>query len=266
MITAYKFDSKNLGEAFLKELLEIGYEVEEKWGFDETAEGTGLPPKMIWVSHNNVTVHNHTKAIGAKKEFTLETDWNKALAFAKEQISKPEFKEGDWVIDSMDRAFRLVETDEHKHIGFLPNGNKYNEVKGYIRIATKDEIESALIKEAESRGLLEARARIKPVDGGNNIHWMYDCEDFHYDIEDDILFVHNRELYKNGKWAEVVENTKFFGWDVEYKSDGIHFAPDCSDGVYWSKADIAHIIRNLKQLDQKLTIDELVFELKKLDL
>lgn len=121
-----------------------------------------------------------------------------------------EFGDGEVV-----RLYHVTTTNAHykpiSEDGENPDwfvGTKY--LSQHAMLLSDDQIEQALIEEAERRGLLSRLTKLRPLDNGQDVEWMEDCSKFEYDSISDILFVHDRVLYEEGKWAEIIEDE----WEV----------------------------------------------------
>jgi hypothetical protein len=89
--------------------------------------------------------------------------------------------------------------------GFYFNGDSWNKshgnwiVSAFTTEATKEEIEAALIKEAERRGIWQVP--IKDVDGLNRMYRSFTpC----YSIHDNQLWSEYGKVFENGKWATPI--------------------------------------------------------------
>ena len=80
----------------------------------------------------------------------------------------------------------------------------YGNSCGY-ELATDQEVETALIKEAKKRGFKEG-VTIKCLN--NNFHNTYKLKSTFNDlyIEDGDLWFGTEEIFINGKWAEIIED------------------------------------------------------------
>lgn len=100
--------------------------------------------------------------------------------------------------------------------GFDSQGSWFD-YKGHISTdktheipATPEQVESALIEEAKRRGFKEG-VKIKAVDrdGVVDIIDFYDSEHIDYEIDyHNSLNYGNKTIYKEGKWAEIIEQPK----------------------------------------------------------
>ena len=195
----------------------------------------------------------------------------------KAELDKPEFEVGDWVINEEEycngihriTGFWKDSPGFTKGYGFNSSG-QWNDFKGAkwdvnedTRLATPTEIETALIKEAERRGFKKG-VKYK----GASYNWTeYIHGSLEYFKDGDVLTDgYGESVYKQGKWAEIVEDkVKFFDWDVDYTKSAVRIG-NTSYPKRW--------LRNTKQLLDSLMEDDLDFynisevltELEKLDL
>ncbi|HSH25010.1 MAG TPA: hypothetical protein VLA13_05680 [Massilibacterium sp.] len=257
---AYKFSSKHLGKAFMEELLEMGYKDD---GFVPEVDTS-----IISVNKNEVFgLMSHHRLYRPNKVFNLESQYAEALAFAREQI-EPEFEVGKWYYSYDHKGAYLFNWNKSKSFGFFhgiwQDGwsiNNPSQMPNVIE-ATKEEIQEALIKEAERR--YDVPCIIKYLDGNEGGLKGYN---FEYDFEKDSLYASGDfsslydEIYCKGKWAELIEDTKFFDWDVE-EINGF-YKIGCET---YSNHFIKGFIDAVNHLDSELTIGELKDELKKINL
>lgn len=202
-------------------------------------------------------------------ETTIE-EAKKSLEVLKAELDKPEYKVGDWVKMVSGDLVRLEKAAKKKgdFVGcgisinqWLDNGYNWRYHK-IDRKATKYEIEQALIKEAKRRGFSSCKSWKYAKTGYTN---FYAGGDFYYDEKKDLLDMDGGTVYFKGKWAEIVEDTTFFDWDVERTDLGrIVFAPDC-EAFFFEEEDMQTIISALEYVKHK-KVSEVLTELKKLDL
>lgn len=145
---------------------------------------------------------------------------------SKEVALLPTFKVGDWVITTTEtRSF--VYKPQKGEIFRVSGIEEYNVLfssdegvaKNRIRLATKEEIKSHLLKEAEERGFKLGVKYKSAFDGLNNgiIEGMFVEENFDntWCVKDEChIWVYNGST---DKWAEIIPQEKklFFG-DVEF--------------------------------------------------
>lgn len=99
--------------------------------------------------------------------------------------------------------------------GFGMRGDFFSTIGAYrgdtFELATHEEVQSALIREAKSRGFVGVE--INPVKDYNWTNQSLICSDiFSYDVFKNLLYVRDtsgywQEVFKEGEWASVVENT-----------------------------------------------------------
>lgn len=215
-----------------------------------------------------------------------ELDLDENLTYSRKHI-KPTFEIGNWVFventgtqisngnmligSQKGNVYRIsrLDYDSGKASKRDP---RYVSEEGYnyrgkdLRKATPEEIESALIAEAKRR--YNVPCVVDFLDTGKS-----ELEGFNlvYNPNNDSLTatggfdeIDNRIdiLYQNGKWADVIENTKFFEWDVE---DINSFSIQIGCETYRKKF-LEDVIEAISKLDNRTTISELTDELKKLNL
>ena len=187
----------------------------------------------------------------------------------KAELDKPEFEVGDWVDSGIyiHRITKIQGNQAHsdwfyeKDTGKIV-GEGFNYL-GVLKKATPEQIETALIKEAERRGFKRG-VKYK----GASYNWTeYIHGSLEYFKDGDVLTDgYGESVYKQGKWAEIVEDkVKFFDWDVEYTEYAVRIG-NTSYPKEW--------LRNTKELLDSLMEDDLDFynisevltELEKLDL
>ena len=223
----------------------------------------------------------------------------KELAELKKQLDKNEhkFKIGDWVfvenngsgvsygtfINSQKGSVYRISRLDYDSGNASKTDPRYVSKEGYncraegLRKATPEEIEIALIKEAKRRGY--HKHRFIP----DNILYMIgrpeyvttDLTDVRYFHEEDKLWAQATNgnwsaiIYKNGEWADVIKDTKFFDWNVDYvamtnhDSDSLLVEIGCET---FTKNFLRDFKEAISKLDNRITISELTDELKKLNL
>lgn len=216
----------------------------------------------------------------------------KELAELKKQLDNNEhkFKIGDWVfvenigsqinngnhfIGSQKGSVYRISRLDYDSGKASKRDPRYVSEEGYnnrgkdLRKATPEEIENALIKEAKRRGY--HKYRFIP----DNILYMIgrpeyvitDLTDVRYFHEEDKLWAQATNgnwsaiIYKNGEWADVIKDTKFFEWDVEEQTYVIKIGCET-----FTKNFLRDFKEAISKLDNGITISELTDELKKLDL
>jgi hypothetical protein len=131
--------------------------------------------------------------------------------------SKPEFKVGDWVSVKPSEGISIKRISKviNPEIGWFESeeGNIILPLT-CIYLATKDEIEFHLKKEAKRRGLIGKGLRLKDAHDGY-IGISSDCY-YEYRPQYDSLVVASKgdyavtNLYYKGKWAEIIPEKKKF--------------------------------------------------------
>ena len=199
----------------------------------------------------------------------------------KAELDKPEFEVGDWVIatarggnnsvhDWYDFKNAIVRYGDIDRVSDVDGsvlkvfGTAYR--AGYVRKATPTEIETALIKEAEKRGFKKG-VKYK----GASCNWTeYIHGSLEYFKDGDVLTDgYGESVYKQGKWAEIVEDkVKFFDWDVEQievstlEDDLPAYRIGCE--VFY--VDFLIQLKDALEYMPNKTVEEVLTELEKLDL
>jgi hypothetical protein len=157
----------------------------------------------------------------------------------KNRLEEP-FKEG-WYIYKTNPKF-LVYTSKHDDgifwgYGFGRNGdwfiNSSVSLSG-CRPATKEEVEKALIEEAERRGFKEGTTMVgwdinkthNTIKGASYTYYKeqtVDSDDDETFFTENSLWLGNTMLFDNGTWAEIVEEEKEDYMDIngEYDKDRV---------------------------------------------
>ena len=176
----------------------------------------------------------------------------------KAELDKPKFEVGDWVVSNLGEIGRI----KNDGLELCPNTSNtaycLGDMSDIKRLATRTEIETALIKEAEKRGFKKG-VKYK----GASCNWTeYIHGSLEYFKDGDVLTDgYGESVYKQGKWAEIVEDkVKFFDWDVVYGGSLIGIG--CED---YSKNFLLELESALNHLSDK-TVEEVLTELEKLDL
>lgn len=99
MKTAYKFDSKHLGQAFLEELKSLGYETESTIRGDHSCISKEL-------RENIVVAWYMDRSRICDYVFQLETQWVEAYDFAKKQINTKN-KFFDWDVEDKETHYQI---------------------------------------------------------------------------------------------------------------------------------------------------------------
>ena len=140
-----------------------------------------------------------------------------------------EFKAGKWIIGKNTNDGRQY--IPHHPVRFIEEGDYWcrfesdkdgrtETSKKYLRHATEDEVESHLIEEAKKRGYNQG-VKVKNMTKDDN--FSVDCINngfksfpIEYNPRNDELSA-NMAIYKQGKWAEIIEEKPVITFDgVEY--------------------------------------------------
>jgi len=128
---------------------------------------------------------------------------------------QPEFQTGDWVVLKSDGEINRIREINGNDLRY-DDGSYHQEFKGYIRHATRQEIEQRLIEICNAKGYIEG-AIFHPL---NNPLWIQTIGDtFWYDSFDDELHTtapkqewnghcSDPVVYSKGKFAEIVPEKK----------------------------------------------------------
>ena len=198
----------------------------------------------------------------------------------KEELSKPEFEVGDWVIDEYGTILRITQAEYKRLIpddicvvghGIWRGENWRGEesplfvTKSKVRKATPLEVEEALIKEAKRR--YKTPCKIKYLDGKESQLRAFGLT---YEPESDRLTASSRPgktklydvVYEKGEWAEVVEkkSLKVFDWVAEDKGDDIKIG--CH---FFDKTFLRDFIEVLEYVEDR-SAEEILSELYKLNI
>ena len=180
----------------------------------------------------------------------------------KAELDKPEFEVGDWVVSNLGEIGRI----KNDGLELCPNtcNTAYclGDMSDIKRLATRTEIETALRKEAESRGFKKG-VKYKGV----SCNWTeYIHGSLEYFKDGDVLTDgYGESVYKQGKWASIVEDkVKFFDWDVEHEGD-------IKIGSKWyTRSYLEELKSDMQRLNDEglgyKDIHDLVVQLEKLDL
>ena len=136
--TAFTFQSKNLGQAFKKELEQLGYEYKDY----------KYPTNMLLHTENRFWYERNSYT-GYDAIFELESEWRQAL-----EHLKPSFKEGDWVIvegyhkDHDGQPLKITRIYDSKNVfgtfcNYLGGGTNNFDIRKIKRKATPEEIAKA---------------------------------------------------------------------------------------------------------------------------
>jgi len=123
--------------------------------------------------------------------------------YRKVEEPESEFKAGDWVVQMMKRGDELgrIKTITNNHIEY-DDGSGHSSWNGYIRHATKYEIESHLRRICDEKYPVGTKFRglYGGLIGTNNGGFNY------YENTDQLT--NGRSIYLNGKWAEIIPDKK----------------------------------------------------------
>lgn len=237
--TAYRFNSKHLGKAFMDELEEMGCKVDGEFNWHSGYVNFGnCKQEMIYHEEGKISVHNHQVTYDAKT-FQLESEYAEALEHARKQL-EPGFKVGDWVIKKdHEKCLLLINKKGYEFSGFDVDGkwddnrwygskNHWNSNKDGYRKATKEEIEKALIQEKDRRGFKKGVTVKDLSDTGVE---KITSDKFQYDYEYDELFVSSDSMYmgkaiiySKSRWAEIIEDTiEVNGYEAEFCDGYVKF-------------------------------------------
>ena len=187
----------------------------------------------------------------------------------KEELSKPEFEAGDWVILEECQLNKITGVDDDGKfplsVESLDGHSGAWEVDSDIRKATPLEVEEALIKEARRR--YKTPCKIKYLDGKESQLRAFGLT---YDPETDRLTASSRPgktklydvVYEKGEWAEVVEkkSLKVFDWVAEDKGDDIKIGCHLFDKTF-----LRDFIEVLEYVEDR-SAEEILSELDKLNI
>jgi hypothetical protein len=209
---AIKYDPENWKE--IKKAVDYlrgkGFEVKKRKDED--------PSDLRWLSWSPSNDRfEYFEVIGHKENsIHLPQDWKKFKKLIEAELEpKPEFKAGDWVIYDK-YVFRINKIES----GIASSDDtikcKWTLYIGteYLRHATPEEIESALIKEAKRRGLFNAKINVKSIYGYDSIYETLGEESALYikSAGRYILQVKTKSkslectLFADDKWAEIIQD------------------------------------------------------------
>ena len=149
----------------------------------------------------------------------------------KLENEKPEFEVGKWYkLDTNDDEWvKLIvcctEVFEDKisgygisSIGDWSSENHWFNKNSKTRPATNEEVEAALIAEAKKRGFKEGVKVSR--DWCKKKQQTIKENKIHYDTAVNALCFTGREVFRNGQWAEIIEEPKVIINGYEMKQDG----------------------------------------------
>lgn len=131
-------------------------------------------------------------------------------------LIKEELKVGKWYKYSDSEGFLFcitnVQNDGVEVYGFNSWGNWIDEgsyFSEYLIPATDQEVRNALIKEAKKRRFKkEVKANLKNCDNSFANNVKIKNNNFRYSINQNWLAIDGFIIFKNGKWAEIIEEKK----------------------------------------------------------
>lgn len=176
----------------------------------------------------------YTKIIEHKDMNTKQQLQDKINDLQKEldSFKEPEFKKGDWVYwKGNKKDYGVIEKLAYGDCYILEytirGEGAYDSChKSNLRPATNKEVEEALIKEAKKRGFKEG------VEYKNYLHSTGKINGSCWEFRNGILCqvanynLHNiHYIMKDGKWAEIIEETKptIAGYEIEIEGNWIKF-------------------------------------------
>ena len=186
----------------------------------------------------------------------------------KKELNKREFEIGKWYIGEDNHGIYLFNYNGESHaFGFY---HDYWQSEWYVgessdgwgvdlRQATATEIETALRKEAERRGFKKG-VKYKGALYGHEEKIKSEFNYFSHGEKEYLTDGYGDSVYHNGNWAEIIEDEKFFDWDVEYDDSLVRIG--CKD---YSKNFLLELQSALSYLSNK-NVSEVIDELKKLKL
>lgn len=188
----------------------------------------------------------------------LRTELNERIDLAIKELTPPssEFEVGKWYYFERDDGdsflAKFSRLDEYRfyysHCAPLNYHNMvwaeddWCNVSLLKRPATKEEVESALIKEAEKRGFKEGveimsffsnlTPYVSPVKLKQKDKWKYKSD------EDSLHHEDGARIYCKGKWAEIVKDSpiKIGGYEMKVEGDAVKFG--CKN---FSKVELEHL-------------------------
>lgn len=122
-----------------------------------------------------------------------------------ELFSKVELEVGKWYKASNGSLFFLKDKDKdfYKGYGFTKSMTYYDDFREYLRtkciLATKEEVETALIAEAKKRGVWETPI----IDTKNKVRKNKLYSDY-FDESDNLLWSSYGRVFHDGVWAEII--------------------------------------------------------------
>lgn len=146
---------------------------------------------------------------------------NISETFVKELCKEPNIKEafiregiieeinyGSWIKDDSEPDW-LTRYEKNKNYGVDYKGNWFENSYNYTlqpedRLATTQEVETALINEAKNRGYENKITTIVL----ENKTYMLEFEKGTYQLIGNILFYQGAPIFNNGTWAKIIEENR----------------------------------------------------------
>lgn len=126
------------------------------------------------------------------------------------ELFPKKFKVGDWVFMG-GRIFRIEEISENAYAREFIGDSMSGWVFSCLRLATKEEIESHLIKQWESKGGKDGVEYMSP----NGLYKRTCTYPLHIDVDNELVDSKNLMLTNNGKWATILEEPKVIELTLE---------------------------------------------------
>ena len=133
-------------------------------------------------------------------------EWKSKLESKFPDVFKQEFKVGDWVKNHLGEIVRVTKIEDGC-IRFDVHGiNNFGQTfNNSARLATESEILSHLIKEAEKRGFKDGVEINKSELSNCKTNVTIRNSNFEYILSADALLLDGHYIYKQGKWATIIE-------------------------------------------------------------
>ncbi len=250
-----------------KILQELAFENGWKWCGGNNKQVSYLDQRYLYFCRN--------------KDFLCSYNYNDDPEFPKVSLEEAielitteeqKIKEGDWfAVDNCAGRSNQTWISKYPETYCYSTGTGWGYTDSFIkkeaRKATDKEIKNVLIKEAKRRGYDE-NTTIKSFYYGKST--ALPKREPKYEKDGDLLFYHGLCVYKEGEWAEIIDESKeIFGHRVT--EEGAQHADDhtfkfgCSDHVY-TYNELERIISTLGPVatDGTITVRELRKQLKEL--
>lgn len=132
--------------------------------------------------------------------------WEKRL----KESRKPELEIGKWYKKTVrDTTYLMVWNNEANTYGFFGGSYDTNWFlcrRDNLEPATHNEIEEALIKEAEKRGFKDVKNNFIDVDNGTKDHPLRFDGLFLMPCRKELCDGYGNVIFNNGKWSEITED------------------------------------------------------------